>query len=767
MAKMTTTQVLTGIKNWVLGKIANITALIPLQASPSNQLADKAFVNSSIATATATFRGTYNVVTDLSLSYAATHSQIASALATKMTALSIVADNNDYAYVQIPTADATPAEIAKIEKYKYNGSAWAFEYELNNSGFTAEQWAAINSGATLELIGKLAALPTNAELTTLLNAKASKVINATAGNLAGLDAIGNLTDLGIGLGDNGAYDVTAHNSGATFASLSALLNSDNLSTLIPVDVRYGGMSIKFVLTSDNNSSQYVQCRYMGTSTDTADFTNPANWQGVDYEPTAGSENLVQSGGTLKSDLLVKAHASLLNYDKQTAQVTMTSDTSRVNTGIYVYKNRTYIIKCTSITSRNTDDYAGIYLGDTGTPFVRISPEEFNNGFVTENIIPTLQYIRTQLYIRTGTNGDIVDIEVYDVTIEKTIPHRIAENQKVFVCTDIEGIYNRSITVPDFVLANGVYLKVKMEHKIMDSRCNLQINDTASKILYYNDAQANTANSWADGEVLNVYYDETNDIYIAYNANVVSTFKTNEKLKDVSIDRSIIANSPNIPDTASVYDSIARSEYLTAKTIVTPNIISKVQNAGNAATEATPYSGRLLEGHTYVIYCSCPTAEGADTHNDAGLYFDNGDGLKIICKANKSKFNNGFVCIFTPSVSNILFSRLYPAAANTDIVYFEIFDITNVKEKVNKEDDIEQKIKQSILSEAFAFSNFQYTNGNLSSAIIKWFDGTTGTMTITYSGNNISYIDYTYGSSTYRQTINYTNGEITGNQVVKL
>ena len=174
MAQMTITQFMTGIKNWVLGKIENITALIPSQASSSNQLADKAFVNSSIATATATFRGTYNVVSDLSLSYNATHAQIQAALVTKMSALSITPDNNDYVFVQIPTADATPTQIAKIERYKYSGSAWAFEYELNNSGFTASQWAAINSGATLELIGKLQALPTNAELTTLLGGKVDK-----------------------------------------------------------------------------------------------------------------------------------------------------------------------------------------------------------------------------------------------------------------------------------------------------------------------------------------------------------------------------------------------------------------------------------------------------------------------------------------------------------------------------------------------------------------------------------------------------------------
>ena len=60
----------------------------------------------------------------------------------------------------IPTADATPTEIASIERYKYNGSAWAFEYALNNSGFTAAQWAALNSGITSGLVAKLTALPT-------------------------------------------------------------------------------------------------------------------------------------------------------------------------------------------------------------------------------------------------------------------------------------------------------------------------------------------------------------------------------------------------------------------------------------------------------------------------------------------------------------------------------------------------------------------------------------------------------------------------------
>lgn len=152
--------------------IEAILLLIPSAASSLNQLADKAFVNSSIATATATFRGTYNLVNDLGLTISATHAQIATALGGAI----LTSNNNDYAFVQIPTSNAMPTEIAKTERYKFNGTAWEYEYDLNNSGFTADQWSAINSGITQALVTKLAALPTNAELTTELGTLISGII---------------------------------------------------------------------------------------------------------------------------------------------------------------------------------------------------------------------------------------------------------------------------------------------------------------------------------------------------------------------------------------------------------------------------------------------------------------------------------------------------------------------------------------------------------------------------------------------------------------
>lgn len=90
-----------------------------------------------------------------------------------------------------------------------------------------------------------------------------------------------------------AFDLSAYNAQggvlATYADLSAALTALNA---LPADFKKGGMSMKFVLSSDN---KYVQYRLMADAWSTA----VADWQGVDGEPTAGSENLVKSGGTFE------------------------------------------------------------------------------------------------------------------------------------------------------------------------------------------------------------------------------------------------------------------------------------------------------------------------------------------------------------------------------------------------------------------------------------------------------------------------------------
>lgn len=106
--------------------IDDINSKIPEGASAENKLATEQYVNETSATDSATFRGSFNLVTDLSLSVSATQAQIATALAS---AISNV-DNNDYCYVQVPVADDKPTEIDKTERYKFNGTSWAFEFNL-------------------------------------------------------------------------------------------------------------------------------------------------------------------------------------------------------------------------------------------------------------------------------------------------------------------------------------------------------------------------------------------------------------------------------------------------------------------------------------------------------------------------------------------------------------------------------------------------------------------------------------------------------------
>ena len=126
--------------------VTDIKAKIPSQATAQNQLADKDFVNSSIATATADFKGTYDSLSELQ---------------------AVTADNNDYGYVV--STDQSGNTV--YSRYKYNGSAWVFEYDLNNSSFTAAEWASIQSQITAALVQKLSALPTNQELGQSLSGK--------------------------------------------------------------------------------------------------------------------------------------------------------------------------------------------------------------------------------------------------------------------------------------------------------------------------------------------------------------------------------------------------------------------------------------------------------------------------------------------------------------------------------------------------------------------------------------------------------------------
>lgn len=149
-----------------------ISALIPQAATADNQLADKEFVNSSIATATATFRGTFATLEALKAT---------------------PADRNDYAF----WAHKDEAGNTCYDKYTYDGSAWKFEYRLNNSSFTAAQWGAVNSGITGTLVTKLSGIAEGAQVNVIETVKLGGTALAVSGKAVDITGGGIKSALGI------------------------------------------------------------------------------------------------------------------------------------------------------------------------------------------------------------------------------------------------------------------------------------------------------------------------------------------------------------------------------------------------------------------------------------------------------------------------------------------------------------------------------------------------------------------------------------------
>lgn len=170
------------------------------------------YVNQSIESSTAEFKGTYETKAEMD---------------------AVIADNNDYAFLIVynytllteEPASFDPTEYYKLvdgeyvpgesgdvwaadtwyeqddtvnhyERYKWvdpavSGSHWAYEYDVNNTSFTTEQWDAINSGINAEGVAKID------------NAIPGLSSGTTENNLVAFGANGKtVKDSGIGSGPN-------------------------------------------------------------------------------------------------------------------------------------------------------------------------------------------------------------------------------------------------------------------------------------------------------------------------------------------------------------------------------------------------------------------------------------------------------------------------------------------------------------------------------------------------------------------------------------
>lgn len=133
-------------KENVSNKKQSIDPTSTTEYGSSKAVAD--FVNSSVATNTAYFLGSFTL-TDLSLAYPATDVQIAAALNSHTWPTGVTPTNNDYVYVEIQDPQTTGIDD-RVERFKFSDllESWGYEYTLNNSSFTAAEKATLESGIT-------------------------------------------------------------------------------------------------------------------------------------------------------------------------------------------------------------------------------------------------------------------------------------------------------------------------------------------------------------------------------------------------------------------------------------------------------------------------------------------------------------------------------------------------------------------------------------------------------------------------------------------
>lgn len=189
------------------------------------------FVNSSIATNTAYFIGTFSSVADLE-AYTGT------------------VTNNDYAFV----TSTDSAGNTLYNRYKYNAATqeWSFEYAVNNTAFTAAQWAAIQSGMTSADKTKLDGIEQGANKTVIDASPTSGSSNAVSSGgvytaLSGKqDTISDLSDIRAGA-----------TSGATAVQPSALNDyQTKLSGTNKLDPAYIEYDVSHRAVSDTEKSTW-------------------------------------------------------------------------------------------------------------------------------------------------------------------------------------------------------------------------------------------------------------------------------------------------------------------------------------------------------------------------------------------------------------------------------------------------------------------------------------------------------------------------------
>ncbi len=183
--------------------VEKIESFIPSTTSEENQLADKAFVNSSINNMAA-----FYITSNADGEAFPTRASLFNASTYYFAGQPRTPTKNDYAIVlQDETQPKSVDGTYPTTRYMFDGVQWDFQYVVNNTALTQAQVDAINSGITKELVTQIG------ENKSGLAAESTARVNADANLQEQINAIGSAGVTSVN-GQTGAVSITPESIGA-------------------------------------------------------------------------------------------------------------------------------------------------------------------------------------------------------------------------------------------------------------------------------------------------------------------------------------------------------------------------------------------------------------------------------------------------------------------------------------------------------------------------------------------------------------------------
>lgn len=434
--------------------INTINSKIPNQASSTNQLADKEFVNSSINSISA-----FYITSNSNGDPFPTKSALINATTYYSGGEVRTPTRNDYA-----TVLQDESEGNATTRYIYYNQ-WEYQYTVNETPLTAEQLSAINSGITSELVGKISSNEANInsisnELSTNY-AKKSELNNYLPKTGGTLTAISGDTALNvqsksntsyIGFKDSngsllGYYGVNAskkpvfYNGGdkvlayasdipdvsgfakttdlANYVPTSRTVNGKALSSNISLGSKDVGALPDYTLTISHQSSgnprmvKFARVNYSSKATCFKMGAMTCHDNGVSYQFLTDMLISVTTAGAVTANIYKFAQSSIGNVDgvaRYTGDVFYVNDTTNkivdfyILCGQYSASQFTPVTKVGSTTITNVTQYSGnatYYSSGTkewangcGTTYARLSDIPDTSSFVTTDTEQTITGAKT-------------------------------------------------------------------------------------------------------------------------------------------------------------------------------------------------------------------------------------------------------------------------------------------------------------------------------------------------------------------------------------